>query len=143
MSAEQAQREPTMEEILASIRRIIAEEDDGLKARGDKDAAPDIDLLDENGEPFEASESELLELAQAQPLGDEDRIISDETEATASQRVSALSAMLVRGYEGSPDTLEGMVRELLTPMLKNWLDADLPEIVERMVAREIARITRK
>jgi cell pole-organizing protein PopZ len=136
------EREPTMEEILASIRRIIAEEDDGLKARSDADAT-DIDLLDENGEPFEASESELLELAQAQPLGDEDRIISDETEATASQKVSALSAMLVRGYEGSPDTLEGMVRELLTPMLKNWLDANLPEIVERMVAREIARITRK
>jgi hypothetical protein len=51
--------------------------------------------------------------------------------------------MLVRNYEGSADTLEGLVREILTPMLKTWLDANLPEMVERMVAREIERITRK
>lgn len=136
-------REPTMEEILASIRRIIAEEDHAPGAGPASNAAPDIELLDENGDPFAASESELLELAQTQSTGKDDRIISDETEATASEQVSTLSSMLVRGYDGSPDTLEGMVRELLTPMLKTWLDANLPEIVERMVAREIARITRK
>lgn len=131
----QQEREPTMEEILASIRRIIAEEDDKPAARVEE---PDIELLDENGEPFEAEASEVLELAQ-----DETKLISDETEAVASEKVSALSSMLVRGYTGSPDTLEGLVRELLTPMLKDWLDAHLPEIVEQMVAREIARITRK
>jgi hypothetical protein len=131
----QEDREPTMEEILASIRRIIAEEDEKPASRpGD----PDLELLDENGKPFAAEESEVLELAQ-----DDNRIISDETEAIAAEKVSALSSMLVRGYEGSSNTLEGLVRELLTPMLKDWLDANLPEIVERMVAREIARITRK
>lgn len=129
------EREPTMEEILASIRRIIAEEDDRPATRPEQ---PDIELLDENGEPFEAEASEVLELAQ-----DESKLISDETEAVASEKVSTLSSMLVRGYTGSPDTLEGLVRELLTPMLKDWLDAHLPEIVEQMVAREIARITRK
>jgi hypothetical protein len=131
----QEDREPTMEEILASIRRIIADEDDKPAS---KPRDPDIELLDENGEPFAAEASEVLELAQ-----DDSRIISDETEAIAAEKVSALSSMLVRGYEGSPDTLEGLVRELLTPMLKGWLDANLPEIVEQMVAREIARITRK
>ena len=124
-----------MEEILASIRRIIAEEDDREPQRP---AEPDIELLDENGEPFAAEPSELLELAE-----DESRIISDATEAAAAEKVSALSSMMVRGYDGSPDTLEGLVRELLTPMLKTWLDTHLPEIVEQMVAREIARITRK
>ncbi len=136
--------EPTMEEILASIRRIIAE-DDGERVREEPapEPEPDIELLDENGEPFEAEPSKVLELAQPQEAAEEARIISDETEAKAADKVSALSSMLVRGYEGSPDTLEGMVRELLTPMLKTWLDANLPEIVEQMVAREIARITRK
>lgn len=134
------EREPTMEEILASIRRIIAEEDDGLKSR-QSPVEPDIDMLDENGEPFAAEESEILELATT--ATDDNRIISDETEAKAADKVSALSSMLVRGYSGSPDTLEGMVRELLTPLLKDWLDSHLPEIVEQMVAREIARITRK
>lgn len=136
-------REPTMDEILASIRRIIAEEDDAPKSKASAADAPDPELLDENGEPFEASESELLELAQSPQAADEDRLISDETEATAAETVAALSSMLVRGYDGSPDTLEGLVRELLTPMLKTWLDANLPEIVDQMVAREIARITRK
>lgn len=132
-------REPTMEEILASIRRIIAEEDDGM--RPSKAESPDLALLDENGEPFEAAESEVLELSQSSNMAG-DRIVSDETEVAASQKVAELSSMLVRGYEGSSDTLEALVRELLTPMLKSWLDANLPELVERMVAREIARITR-
>ena len=39
------------------------------------------------------------------------------------------------------DTLEGVVRDMLKPMLKDWLDANLPEIVERMVAQEVARIS--
>ena len=43
----------------------------------------------------------------------------------------------------SDNTLDGLVRELLRPMLKEWLDARLPELVETLVAREIARITGK
>jgi uncharacterized protein len=39
------------------------------------------------------------------------------------------------------DTLEGMVREMVRPMIAEWLEAKLPDIVERMVAREISRIT--
>ena len=39
------------------------------------------------------------------------------------------------------DTLEGLVREMLKPMLRDWLDANLPRIVESMVSREIERIT--
>lgn len=136
MNDAKATQEPSMEEILASIRRIIADENEKPQAAPH---SPDIELLDENGEPFEAEESELLELAQ----GSGDRLISDDTEAAAAETVSALSSLMVRGYDGSANTLEGLVRELLTPMLKTWLDANLPEIVEQMVAREIARITRK
>jgi hypothetical protein len=39
-------------------------------------------------------------------------------------------------------TLDGIVRELLKPMLKEWLDERLPELVEAEVAREIDRIRR-
>jgi cell pole-organizing protein PopZ len=39
-------------------------------------------------------------------------------------------------------TLEDLVKELLRPMLKDWLDSNLPPIVERMVEREIVRLTR-
>jgi cell pole-organizing protein PopZ len=39
-------------------------------------------------------------------------------------------------------TLEDMMRDMLRPMLKEWLDENLPSIVERMVEKEIARISR-
>jgi cell pole-organizing protein PopZ len=48
--------------------------------------------------------------------------------------------MLVGGYEGAGNTLEGLVREMLKPMLRAWLDENLPRIVEDMVEREVARI---
>ena len=46
--------------------------------------------------------------------------------------------------EPGPDgdsPIEAMVRDLLRPMLKEWLDANLPDLVEGMVAKEIARIS--
>ena len=47
---------------------------------------------------------------------------------------------IVRSGETS---LEGLVREMMRPMLAQWLDANLPEIVERLVKAEIARIAGK
>ena len=39
-------------------------------------------------------------------------------------------------------TLEDLVREMLRPLLKNWLDDNLPTIVERLVRAEIERVAR-
>jgi cell pole-organizing protein PopZ len=55
--------------------------------------------------------------------------------------LEALSRIVVKPEVAGSDTLEGLVRELLKPMLRDWLDANLPQIVEAMVAREITRIT--
>ncbi len=123
-------REPTMEEILASIRRIIAEEDE-VKPRKAQSAEAAVD--------DEAADA-VSDVAQTMPSREE--AVSTEVPAT-SDEVSDLSAMLVGGESGTPNTLEEMVREMLRPMLKQWLDAKLPEMVEQMVASEIARITRK
>ena len=43
----------------------------------------------------------------------------------------------------SGKTIEDMVKEMLRPMLKDWLDRNLPPIVERYVEREIVRLTRR
>jgi cell pole-organizing protein PopZ len=132
--------EPTMEEILASIRRIIAE-DDGERVRA-PDHEPEIDdedePLDESGARFEAEPSAVLELSE-----EAQSAVSEAVQARASESFSALSSLRLRSDGTGPETLEGLVREMLQPMLKGWLDANLPEIVEQMVAREIARITRK
>jgi cell pole-organizing protein PopZ len=47
---------------------------------------------------------------------------------------------IVRSGETS---LEGLIRDMLRPLLKEWLDDNLPTLVEHMVADEIKRITRK
>jgi len=44
---------------------------------------------------------------------------------------------------GSGKTLEDLVKEMLRPMLKEWLDRNLPPMVERFVEREIVRLTRR
>jgi uncharacterized protein len=162
--------EPSMEEILSSIKRIIAEEGDAAIAtrtrRGGRSATAVADKP--------ATVDEILELSQ--PV-DEDRLetptpmsmgapsqpeapaktvraaAAPATEAPAEPIVSesalqatrgpleALSRMVVKPEVTGSDTLEGMVRELLKPMLRDWLDANLPRLVEEMVAKEISRIT--
>ena len=55
--------------------------------------------------------------------------------------LETLSKLLVKPEAESDGTLEGLVREMLRPMLREWLDTNLPGLVETMVAREIAKIT--
>jgi hypothetical protein len=78
----------------------------------------------------------------------EERLISS---ATAAASVAALSRLADLGQRGivskepldeSGRTLESLVRELLRPMLKTWLDDHLPPIVERLVREEIQRMSR-
>lgn len=42
---------------------------------------------------------------------------------------------------GGSQTLDGLMRQLLEPMLQRWLDANLPEIVEKIAQAEIRRLT--
>ena len=72
---------------------------------------------------------------------EESSILSVESEVAARHSLSALSSMLVTSKDGEDNTLDGLVRSMLKPMLKEWLDARLPTLVEDMVAKEIARIT--
>jgi uncharacterized protein len=44
---------------------------------------------------------------------------------------------------GNGKTVEDLVKEMLRPMLKEWLDRNLPPMVERYVEREIVRLTRR
>ncbi len=128
--------EPSMDEILSSIKRIIADDDRSRPAtKRAKSAARD--------------EEEILELTTADEnaIG-EDRLLDDGKAQNLRHSFSALQTLsepgvapqIVRSGETS---LEGLTRELLRPMLKDWLDTHLPPIVEAMVEREITRITKK
>ena len=122
----EARHDASMEEILASIKRIIAEETDGARP------APLDDLSDDDAtEPDDAPVSE-----QAPPS-----LVSSAAAEASRQALSSLSGLVVRDPAPGDNTLEGLVRELLRPMLRDWLDAHLPAIVETLVAREIARLS--
>jgi cell pole-organizing protein PopZ len=155
--------EPSMEEILSSIKRIIAEEGDGGQPRARRaprpQAVPLVEESDGGGQRGNAGADEpILELSDPMPEPDSepeasrlrsraetplpsDAILSQEAAAASRGALDALSKMMVKSEAGSDGTLEGLVREMLRPMLAEWLDANLPDMVESMVAREIARIT--
>lgn len=62
--------------------------------------------------------------------------------ATASRNAfAALSQLQVRTEEGESNTLEGLVGDLLRPMLREWLDRELPPLVERVVTAEVRRLS--
>lgn len=140
-------QDPSMEEILASIKRVIAE--DGRAAAASTQArasrSGSARVQPEQEEPGE--EEDVLELSD--PISDDDRLISENTTAASRQSLAVLAAMRQQSEpqtnagSASDGPLEAVVRDMLRPMLKEWLDERLPEIVEDMVAREIARITGK
>nr|WP_087573711.1 DUF2497 domain-containing protein [Sphingomonas sp. CDS-1] len=156
-------KEPSMEDILSSIKRIIAEEGEEAvqtlprRVRGEAaqkvrpgpvaEAVPEpasdevLELTDEVAveEPMPAHRTSRAPRPVAEQEGVS--ILSVESEVAARHSLSALSSMLVTPKEGEDNTLDGLVRSMLKPMLKDWLDLRLPQMVEDMVAKEIARIT--
>ena len=126
------QQDPSMEEILASIKRVIAEDSraPAAAAARPRRAAP---------ERAPTPEEDVLELDD--PV-DESGLLSSDAAAVSREKLATLSALRGRS-DPSVDAgpLEAVVREMLRPMLKAWLDENLPEIVEQLVTREIARIT--
>jgi len=123
-----------MEEILASIKRVIAE--DSRAAAGP--VSPRIRRAPAAEPP--PSDEDVLELDD--PVSEDSGLLSSDAAAASRERLAALSALRQRS-DMPPDTgaLDAVVREMLRPMLKEWLDEHLPEIVEQLVTREIARIT--
>ena len=89
-------------------------------------------------------ESYAVQAAQAGPGLLDDSLLHDATTNAAASAFAHLSsaATAVRGQSlGDPAlTLEDLVKELLRPMLKAWLDKNLPAVVERIVEKEIAKI---
>ena len=200
-------QEPSMEEILASIRRIIADDDAtkpaprppeppkagrasaaaaaaaGTAPRRRAAAAvrsrtpapaesPDTQSADQSADILDLTESmaarchppspsvappaapqfrtidgssdvgfvETVEHGRdAAAASEQSRLISDATSAAVDSAFNTLAqTVLVQNAR----TLEDLVREMLRPMLKSWLDDNLPGMVERLVRAEIERVSR-
>ena len=146
------QGEASVEEILESIKKVIARDNraGAMEARRRReDEVP----ADEVAAPVETEDSEeILELdvnSMVEDSAEQDDALIGSAVRDAMRDNFATLAMLsepgakpqiVRSGETS---LEGMVRDMLRPMLAEWLDTNLPDMVERMVKDEIARIAGK
>ena len=129
-------REPSMEEILASIKKVIAE---------DKDARAAESTVPQPKHDFDEGEDDVLELNdELVPRADLGPPLIDEAVAGASRSaLEQLSTVAASAPAAPPQAnpLEEMVREMLRPILKQWLDDHLPRLVDEHVKREISRIT--
>ena len=245
MSDQEAQQEPSMEEILASIRRIISEDGDEETAAAPEEAAAEVDAPEALAEPEPevaevAKEEEILELTDEEEVleltdevqddgtvvnlntGEEvpeddapdevfeepqaedeeeielemvdsdepteeteeniaepepepepqpeaepepvsiaepepvdalaaeaaDRLVSENPAMNSVASLSALAAAVDthrRAVDPSigPRPIEDLVKDVMRPMIREWLDDNLPSLVERMVGREIERLTRE
>lgn len=167
-----------MEEILASIRRIISEDDApaGEAAPAEEPVAEEAPR-EEIPIPPEDEDDGVLELTEkvethgdidvyaaaapepepepaytppppeptawaddAPDVGPGAGLVSDPAAAAAAAAFGALSSQILMPRDGR--TLEDVVRELLRPLLKQWLDDNLPRIVQDTVQSEVERIAR-
>ncbi|HEX4298561.1 MAG TPA: DUF2497 domain-containing protein [Devosia sp.] len=87
-----------------------------------------------------------ISVAQAAPMPDASlsadlaaELLAPATNAAVQGTMSRLSAIAT---VGGGQTIEGLMRDMMRPMLKEWLDENLPALVERVVEKEIARISR-
>ena len=158
----QKAHEPSMEEILASIRSIIAEERSPAKPFEPKNSAkaaapvspqvvysrPDAPLRapvasPERAEPSPAANSpgDVERQPERALSGCEESgpLLSAETDRAVASAFDSLSANVAAR---SADLAEQAAREMLRPMLKTWLDENLPGIVERLVSAEIERVVK-
>ena len=129
-------REPSMEDILASIKKVIAEEKD-LRA-----AAPPPQAEEEA--PFQDDGEEVLELDEplAPPMDLGPPLVDEGIAESSRHSLETLTTIAATVPAPPPvNPLEDMVREMLRPILKQWLDDHLPGIVDEHVKREITRIT--
>ena len=195
---DQSAQEPTMEEILASIRRIISEDEAPAETPAAA-AAPEIEAQPEAApqpvaaetvfaapfepEPAPAVEDDVLELtdrydaAPVETIGDldvtpsetyqapeppaapaardqaYDTLVGDSAAASAASAFAGLAASFKKPEPApaassgdlpfvSGNTVEAMVAEMLRPLLKDWLDNNLPGIVQAAVQKEVERIAR-
>ncbi|MFN4168909.1 MAG: PopZ family protein [Pannonibacter phragmitetus] len=119
------------------------------------DDAGDIGFMEEDDEPAPApapkaapqpARSSVAEglapvsMDNLDPLDEETPLVSDMAGAAVSAAFENLSSTIL---SANARTLEDLVKDMLRPMLKSWLDQNLPVMVERLVRQEIERVVRK
>ena len=176
MADSKTAQEPSMEEILSSIRRIIAEDDGAAgppaSAAGaspapaddeDDDDVLELTELADSPEPVDGPpalptagpppvppSAPSLATQESKPMSAlaADALISPVTASASTQALARLTKAAAGDEKKGPVasaglTVEQLLVDLLTPMLRDWLDTNLPGIVERVVEQEVKKLARR
>lgn len=146
--------EASVEEILESIKKVIARDNRSIAADERREREERGITAVQALEITEDEDEEILDLDEMAELADDDDAPVEApliTEAARSSMRESLEALATISQPGVPPqivrsgetSLEGLTRELLRPALADWLDKNLPPLVERLVAAEISRIVGK
>lgn len=152
--------EASVEEILESIKKVIARDNraGAMEQRRRRETHGVVEPTDEAeaDEVLELGEANLVEQfddeadsAETHGTDDPDSpLIAPEARASMRQNLAALAMLAEPGAQprivrSGETSLEGLVRDMLRPMLAEWLDVNLPGMVERLVKDEISRIAGK
>lgn len=174
MSDGKDNQEPSMEEILSSIRRIIADEqdetaqsptsirkDEGPSPMGAATSAPqeveddqELELTELIPPPVAAAANKptsieppsIQEPAMSSAIAD-DGLVSSSVASASTSALARLSRAVNQDDRpatvSNGVTVEQLVMDLLRPQLKEWLDQNLPAIVERVVEQEVKKLARR
>ena len=139
-----AAREPSMEDILASIKRVIAEEKEIRAAAPPPIPAPDVAMAEEVEDDV-LELDEVVEVQLGPPIDLGPPLLGEAIADSSRMRLEELASVAAAALPPVPaaNPLEELVREMLRPILKQWLDDYLPHVVDEHVKREINRITGK
>ncbi|MEE2922277.1 MAG: DUF2497 domain-containing protein [Pseudomonadota bacterium] len=151
--ADEVSEPPSFEEMLGAARAVVAapraEEAEEIveevfpesvieDTAPEPEPEPEIELEPEPAAPAPVAAS--VEEDMAATARYQQTVLTDDQ--TADAAAGALGKLISKMDLGSDNTLEGLVREMLKPMMKEWLDANLPKIVDEKVEAEVQRIAR-
>ena len=146
--------EPSVEEILESIKKVIARDnrESASVERQHRASAGIAATFEQTGmdapdEVFDLAEAQLIEEVPDEESATE-ALTTEHTAGAMRESLAALKMLAEPGAQpqivrSGETSLEGLVRDMLRPMLAQWLEQHLPAIVDRLVQAEIARIAGK
>jgi cell pole-organizing protein PopZ len=136
--------EPEPEEDVLELTDIVPDEDEAplVKAR----ATADEDVVMVERTPMKSAPKTPVVASRARQIAERDQgLISEEVRERASSSFLQLSrdTLVSETSPADPRSLEALVQDMLRPALEEWLNQNLPSIVERLVQQEIDRVSRK
>lgn len=140
---------PEEEEEILELTEKVEDEDEFMEVDIDADnASDDEELLDKAADQDDVVAAEepvaapMIDAPQTQDEGD--KLFSEKVEEAALGAFASLATKPAAKIDRSGSvTIEDVIREEMRPMLKAWLDQNLPELIERLVQEELERVARR